>query len=279
MFLFSILMSSSNVLADSPQYNMESIVAALSGADEISAGLQISDRSTTANRRTVRTYLGNTFTQLGLASLPQSYGTGENIFARLTATQNTRGPALVLGAHFDSVSRSPGANDNATGIAMVYGVAAHLSALTCRSRDVIFVFFDEEERGLIGSRNFARFLKDSREAIHSVHTIDQVGWDKDGDRALELELPTRELEQIYRQSAADNGFTMPLHRTSTASTDHSSFRSAGFAAVGITEEYVNGDTTPHYHRSSDTFETVDFAYLENSTAFLSSLFVDLVECQ
>ena len=265
--------------AEVESIKLESVVAALSGADEISPGLQITDRNSVANRRTVRAYLGSTFSQLGLTAVAHNYGTGENTYARLAATKTSPSPALVLGAHFDSVSRSPGANDNATGIAMVYGVAAYLNTLSCRSRDVVLVFFDEEERGLIGSSNFASFLKTRGEAIHSVHTIDQVGWDKDGDRALELELPTRELEQLYRQVALNNGFTMPLHRTSTSSTDHSSFRRAGFAAVGITEEYVNGDTTPHYHRASDTFETVDLAYLEHSTAFLSAVFGNLVACE
>jgi Zn-dependent M28 family amino/carboxypeptidase len=278
--LVCILISSSNAYAvEAESISLESVVGALSGADEISAGIQITDRYSVANRRIVRTYLGATLSQLGLTPLAHDYGTGENTFARVVATKNVPKPALVLGAHFDSVSRSPGANDNATGIAMVFGVVAALKSLPCRSRDVIIVFFDEEERGLIGSRNFASFLKTSGEAIHSVHTIDQVGWDKDGDRAIELELPTRELEQLYRQVAASNGFTMPLHRTSTSSTDHSSFRRAGFAAVGITEEYVNGDTTPHYHRASDTFETVDFAYLEHSTAFVSAVFGNLVACE
>ncbi len=277
--IFALITHGRAFAVEAESVNLESIVGALSGADEISSGLQLTDRNSTANRRTVRTYLGTTLTQIGLAPLAHNYGSGENTYARLSATKSGAAPALVLGAHFDSVARSPGANDNATGIAMVYGVASYLNSLTCRSRDVIFVFFDEEERGLVGSRNFASFLKTNGEAIHSVHTIDQVGWDKDGDRALELELPTRELEQLYRMFAADNGYTMPLHRTSTSSTDHSSFRRVGFAAVGITEEYVNGDTTPHYHRGSDTFETVDFAYLEHSTAFLSSVFGNLVACE
>lgn len=282
LFIWTLLFCATNAFGESfESLDQQAIVAALSGADEISPGVQLSDRSSVANRLAVRKYLEATFSLLGLTTTPHNYGTGENAFARLAATNNSgvSAPALVLGAHFDSVSRSPGANDNATGIAMVYGVAASLNALSCRSREVIFVFFDEEERGLIGSKNFARFLKTGGEPVHSVHTIDQVGWDQDGDRALELELPTRELEQIYRQVAVDNGFTMPLHRTSTSSTDHSSFRSAGYAAVGITEEYVNGDTTPHYHRSTDTFATVDFSYLEHSTAFMSAVFASLVACK
>jgi hypothetical protein len=47
-----------------------------------------------------------------------------------------------------------------------------------------------------------------------------------------------------------------------------SFRELGFAAVGLTEEYVSGDTTPHYHLPSDAYETVSLPYLASSTALL-----------
>lgn len=257
--------------------SMQNVVAVLSGADPIIPGRQLADRQSESSRQLVRDYLKSIFTSPDVFIASHSYGTGVNIHGALAST--TQSPeTIVIGAHYDSVRGSPGANDNATGVAMVFGAVNALRQKQCRSKNIIFVFFDEEEKGLIGSREFAKMLKERGDSVHSVHTIDQIGWDQDGDRALELELPSPSLEQLYRQVAVANGYTMPLHKTRTSSTDHSSFRQAGFNAVGITEEYVNGDSTPHYHRASDTFETVDFGYLEDSTKFFRDLLLALTKC-
>ena len=58
----------------------------------------------------------------------------------------------MVGAHLDSEVGSPGANDNATGVAAVLAVARALKDLQCRSRGVMFVMFDQEEVGLLGSK-------------------------------------------------------------------------------------------------------------------------------
>mgnify|MGYP003667320028 CR=1 FL=1 len=54
------------------------------------------------------------------------------------------------------------------------------------------------------------------------------------------------------------------------------FREQGFPAMGISEEYVSGDTTPHDHLGSDTFETVDLGYLVSLTTALTGYLYDLV---
>ena len=48
---------------------------------------------------------------------------------------------------------------------------------------------------------------------------------------------------------------------------------------GLTEEYVNGDTTPHYHKSTDTYATVNFAYLADVTAVVSEAFKGIATAQ
>ena len=212
-----------------------------------------------------RQVLANSLGNIGLPASFHKYKTkaeGENVFTVIRATNNSS-EYVVLGAHFDSVKGSPGANDNASGTALVFAVAEELVKLKHRSRNVIVVFFDQEELGLIGSRAFAAELKKDRKMIHSVHTIDQMGWDADGDRAIELELPTPDLEKLYRSEAKK--LAIPVHKTNVPSTDHTAFREVGFDAIGITEEYKNRDTTPHYHKPTDTYETIDFAYLASTT--------------
>lgn len=45
---------------------------------------------------------------------------------------------------------------------------------------------------------------------------------------------------------------------------------------GLTEEYVNGDTTPHWHKSTDTYKTVNFEYLAAVTTVVSEVFKELI---
>jgi Zn-dependent M28 family amino/carboxypeptidase len=205
---------------------------------------------------------------LGLQGRRHAYGGGTNVYAELPGDGTIAG-WIVVGAHFDSVSGSPGANDNATGVALVMAVARYLTEVECRRRGVIVVFFDQEEVGLVGSEEFAAKLKADATNVAAVHTVDQMGWDGDGDRAVELERADTGLYQQYAAGKQGAGLNMALTPTQTGSTDHVSFRNEGFAAIGITEEYVSGDTTPHYHLSSDTYATVNFDYLASTTALVS----------
>jgi Zn-dependent M28 family amino/carboxypeptidase len=156
------------------------------------------------------------------------------------------------------VSNSPGANDNATGVAVVLAAARALAGVSCRDTNVVFVFFDQEEVGLVGSGAYAAAAAAAGTNIIAAHTIDQAGWDMDNDLRFEIERPSAGLFAQYQAAAAAVG--AQVVSTQTGTTDHESFRSQGFAAAGVTEEYVSGDTTPHYHLPSDTVATVDATY-------------------
>jgi hypothetical protein len=246
----------------------QDLVARLSGAAELSPGVTLNDRSTPQNRAAALAFMQSTWEDDGLPTTLHEYSdTGTNLYATLPATIDTD-LAVVIGAHYDTVPDSPGANDNATGVAMVTSLGRWLQGLPCRELHVILVLFDEEELGLLGSYAFATFLTDQPIDVVSVHTIDQMGWDADGDRALELERADAGLYELYEAAEPLAPGSTPLVPTQTGFTDHVSFRELGFAAVGLTEEFVSGDTTPHYHLPSDTFETVSLDYLASSTALL-----------
>jgi hypothetical protein len=251
------------------------IVSRLAGQTDITPGVKLTNRATTTNRQAAREYMKTLFQDLGLTPMEHAYGTGTNIYATLAAT-TAGAQSVVFGAHYDSVMVSPGANDNATGVAAVFAVARYATKIPCRSKSLIFVLFDEEEVGLVGSKQFATKLKNDATAVHSVHTIDQMGWDNNGNRAIELELPDTGLTQLYQAAVSTLGVSVPLTPTKTASTDHSSFRPT-FLAVGLTEEYASPqpDTTPYYHKAGDTFDTVNFPYLLSTTIVVNQVIADL----
>ncbi len=73
------------------------------------------------------------------------------------------------------MEESSGANDNASGAALIFGGAQYIAELNISTKHVIVVFFDEEERGLVGSRHFAEKLVVEGMTIHSV-SIQQTRW-------------------------------------------------------------------------------------------------------
>ena len=130
----------------------QEIVAKLSGQVEIQPGLKLSARSTLEDKNRARAYLIDVWKGLGLAVQTQDYSAeGRNIFAAV-GPADPGAETLVFGAHYDSARNTPGANDNATGTALVTAAAARLSRLSPLGRRLVFVLFDEEERGLRGSR-------------------------------------------------------------------------------------------------------------------------------
>lgn len=232
----------------------------------VTMGLATAPRATTTQRTTARNTLQAQLTSLGLTPSLQTYSTGANVVARIAATTPTT-KRIILGGHFDTVTSSPGANDNASGTAVVLAVARYVNAMTCRKYNLDVVLFDEEEQGLFGARAYAQTLNAAD--VIAVHTVDQVAWDSDNDHRFELELPTPALETQYKAAALTVG--VPTTTTSTQGTDHEAFRDLGLPAVGLTEEYVGGDTSPYRHLSTDTYSTVNAAYQALAAKLVASV--------
>lgn len=211
------------------------------------AQLAVAPRYLSTERSNARTYLMEQLSAQGWQPQLHSYSTGANVIGTVPPTMGN-GQTIIVGAHFDTVQGSPGANDNASGVAVVLAVGRYLKATPCRTASVVLAFFDQEELGLVGSRAYAKTL--SVADVRAVHSIDQVAWDADGDQRFELELPPSTLEAEWRAAASAVG--AQVSRTSTSGTDHEAFRDLGFAAMGLTEEYVGGDTSAERHQATDT---------------------------
>jgi aminopeptidase-like protein len=253
--------------------NLETNLAILSGKTAFQ-NAPIPERGTTEGRNLTRTFIKSYLTSLGYNVETQKYRTnGENILVKLMATTPTN-EYVLLGAHLDSV-RNSGANDNGTGTTAVLEVARILKELETRKVNIIFAWFDEEEIGLVGSEAMAKEFKKQKLNLTSAHTIDMMGWDGDKDRVIEIEQPDGMLWDYYNQVNKSHNLNFKLSRTSGGSTDHEAFRAEGFNSVGLCEEWTAKDTTPYYHKKTDTYETVDFGILENATKLLVSIFTDL----
>lgn len=198
----------------------------------------------------------------GLVDLLLAPYRGINVYARVAASRPDKA-TVIVGAHYDTEPGTTGADDNASGVALVYALAVQVSNWPQRNLNYLFVFFDQEEDDEVGSKAFADFIAAQDLAVHSVHIADMVGWDADGDRAVEVQDPGPLLQPHYRAAAESLG--IPVHFTGGASSDTRAFRQAGFPTAGVWEEYYGGDFNPHYHSPGDVMDTLDFEYLASTT--------------
>ena len=251
-------------------------VSRLAGASEIAPGVTLTTRSDPESRAIARDYLVGRFDAMGLVGELHEYDSdGANVFAEVPSTTGSV-EWLLFGAHFDSVSAGPGAADNATGTAMVLAAASYVATFECRDVNVIFMLFDEEEIGLVGSEAAAAWMVDDGRALTSVHTVDMVSWDSDDDLLFEIHRPGDDLLTWYQDANDNAGLGMTIVERDARSSDHTSFRNLGCTAVGLMEGWTSGDTTPYYHTEEDTFDKIDLAYLEVATRLVMQMLADRV---
>ncbi len=188
---------------------------------EISAG-----DDTAARGQAIKSRLSS----LGLDPHEESFVSGEhkgsNIFADVSGSPGA--PLLLIGAHYDRVAIGRGATDNASGSAAVLELAAAFKARPLRNHRVVVVFWDLEERGLLGSRAYVSDPGSEKPAMYV--NFDVFGW---GD-TLWMMRPAKELWLDAETSAAAkaNGFQLNAGEMYPP-TDHLAFLGAGWPAVSF----------------------------------------------
>ena len=176
----------------------------------------------------------------------------ENVVARLRGSSPT-GAALLM-AHYDSVPHSPGAGDDASGVAVLLETARALRQADPPRNDVIFLFTDAEEAGALGAQGFRRdhpWSRDVRVALN----FDSRG--ASGPAALfDTSAGNGRLVEALAEAApravASSLFNEVARRMGHA-TDLRTFKDAGVPSMnfGFTDGAV------HYHTPRDTPEALD----------------------
>lgn len=220
-------------------------------------------------------------------------GDGSETFNMIAELRGTQKPdeIVVIGAHYDAEVHTPGADDNASGVAALLELAARFRDKPL-DRTVRWVAFTNEENssssgGLMGSFINARNAKDRGDNIVAMLSLEMLGYysDEEGSQRypfdaamaakLGMELPTvgnfigvvgriedRALVERVGAAMQASGSTpvtqaaLPAIVGAIWRSDHGSFWLAGYPAAMVTDtsEY----RTPHYHQPSDTFDTLDY---------------------
>ncbi|SFE02510.1 M28 family peptidase [Nitrosomonas sp. Nm166] len=190
---------------------------------------------------------------------------------------------VLVGAHYDSVRGSPGADDNASGVAALLEIARHLSAIKPERTLRLVAFVNEElfNSAEMGSKIYARAARKRNDDIRIMLSLEMLGCYSDQPDSqnypsfLRWFYPNRgnfigfvsnlksrrALKELARAFAANSNFPFetlasPASVPGVGWSDHLSFWQQGYQGVMVTDTAFY--RYPHYHRASDTPEKLDY---------------------
>ncbi|MEG4349190.1 M28 family peptidase [Microcoleus sp. LAD1_D3] len=194
-------------------------------------------------------------------------------------------PPIVIGAHYDTVPGSPGADDNATGVAVLLELARDIASGPLKY-PVQLVAFDMEEYGYLGSSHHAATYKQQQESIRLMISLEMLGYCNHNPNSqsypagLKYFYPNsgnfialigtlRTVPDLINLSGKIRKSGQPcewlpvpnrgLIVPDTRRSDHVPFWDNGYPAIMVTD--TANMRNPHYHRESDRIETLDLDFL------------------
>lgn len=252
------------------QVNLDSLIKTVrefSGEDSAridSVTARIKHRVSSRGNDLAAAYLKDRLESLGLIVLEDDYRAGgKNIIAIKEGKVNPDN-IYLYGAHYDAVADYC-ADDNASGGAAVLECARIMSR-HCFDNTVIFAFWDEEERGLIGSSNYAKAAAARGDNILGVLNNDMLAYDSDSDHVFDIHADTAAYNLRMKDTLLYVLDTLGLDLKAqilipgTTRSDHASFWRNGYPAVFFGESFLGGDPNPHYHRSTDRIDKFNLEY-------------------
>lgn len=194
----------------------------------------------------------------------------KNVCARWAGADHAR--AVLLGAHYDAVPQSLGAGDDAAGVATLLEVARAVARGDARgekpARDVILLFSDAEELGLVGAQVFADqhpWARDVAVALNfdgrgSHGSVAMFATSKDNGALI------RELARAAPYPQA-NSLVSTLAQALPNDTDATVFSRAGIPTLS----FAHADGLEHYHRRSDSAERYSESTLQHAGSYALAL--------
>jgi Zn-dependent M28 family amino/carboxypeptidase len=236
-------------------------------------------------------YIRRSFVEAGFVPGSQPFsvrGVGVQNIEAIARGSSSLPDSLVVGAHYDTIGGSPGANDNGTGIASMLELARRFAGhpLPCTLRFVAFVneeppFFQTEE---MGSLVYARAARQRGDRIRGMLSLETMGYYSDEPGSQQYPGPLAQffpsignfigvvgnMESAALVRGVQTAFAarcdfpiqaapIPAELPGAGWSDHWSFWQEGYPAVMVT------DTAPFrypwYHTADDTPDKVDFVRL------------------
>lgn len=222
--------------------------------------------SGSAESAQVREYLLAQLASLGLQTEVQQTKVVTNILARMKGTGS--GKAVLLVGHYDTVPHSPGAGDDGMAVVSMLETLRALKAGTPPRVDVIALFTDGEELGLMGAKAFVYNHPWSKD----VGLV--LNFDARGNRGPVLMFETSERNELLIDEMAESGpppfansMMRDVYKLLPNDTDFTVFREAGYAGLNFAP--VNGFS--FYHTPTDSLENVSDRTLQQMGSYMLAL--------
>lgn len=227
--------------------------------------------ASTSNCEAAGTSIHSYFSRLGLETESDYFTFTANNYATSNIIATIPGQVepdrtVIVCAHYDSTStqpatNAPGADDNASGTAAVMEMARILAGYQF-DYTVKFIAFSAEEWGLYGSRHYAQAARQRGEQIIGVVNLDMIGYPDLQPEELDVIVDGQSAWLGQKYVASANAYApLPIIQSTNPSargSDHSPFWDAGYSALlGIEDSPVRN---PYYHKTTDTFGTLDMAF-------------------
>ncbi|MEJ1932522.1 M28 family peptidase [Nostoc sp. NIES-2111] len=244
----------------------------------------------TAGHFFVQEYIRQELSQWGSVEI-HTFGVGNKSFNNLIlnlpsqAVGKKQLPPILIGAHYDAVPGTSGADDNATGVVALLELG-RMFAATPAKYPLRLVAFDMEEYGLLGSTDYARLLRQQQQPLRLMMSLEMLGYRDSTPGSQRYPSP---LEKFYpntgdfialignlrtipdligmsrsiRQAGVSSqwlpvpnrGLIVPQTRLS----DHAPFWDVGYPAMMVTDTAFMRN--PHYHKPTDAIATLDLDFL------------------
>ena len=239
----------------------------------------------------VREYIRESFAQWGEVETHEFKFNGkthQNLILNLATNSEVSLPPILIGAHYDAVPGTPGADDNATGVAVLLEMAEVFASSPLKF-PVRLVAFDLEEYGLLGSAAYANYLQRQGQKLRLMLSLEMLGY---CDLAPGSQTYPDLIKRFYRDrgdfialvgNLAAMGDMMRLRSKMkqlgtpievlpdpsagklipmTGFSDHRSFWEQKYRAIMVTDTAMLRN--PHYHQATDTIASLDLDFLTNT---------------
>ncbi len=229
-------------------------------------------------------YMYDQFQNMGLAVRYHHWSNGgytsDNVEATLNGTDESSDDIYIICGHYDTVSSSPGADDDTSGTVAVLIAALILSQYQF-NHTIKFVAFSGEEEGLLGSEVYASEASAQGWDIIGVLNCDMISYaitTNDGNNLDVYQNTASEWLYTYTVGVnteySDYIGPLTLHDAGTSSgSDHYYFWQYGFSALF----YFEYSMTPYYHTPQDTIANINLTYAVKNLRLILATLAELAE--
>ncbi|MBL4576038.1 MAG: M28 family peptidase, partial [Opitutaceae bacterium] len=182
---------------------------------------------------------------------------------------------IILSAHYDHSGKMgsavyfPGANDNASGVAMLLNLAYHYTHKEPPTKTVIFIAFGAEEAGLVGSKYFVENPIGSLNKINFVFNMDLMGTGSEGAMIVNGAIFENRYNKLTAINKQNDYLPIIKKRGKAANSDHYWFSENGVPSFFM---YTMGGIKA-YHDIEDISKTLPLTEFEDSFRLICD-FVD-----